>query len=54
MLVYGIAAVLSLAGLRLVSRASELPDWILTFVVLAVFLGLPIVAVVLWFVAHRR
>ena len=53
-LVWGIAAVLSLVALRVIVRASELPDWALTVIVLAVFLSLPIAAVVLYFVAHRR
>jgi predicted tellurium resistance membrane protein TerC len=53
-LVYGAAVVLCLLGLRLIVRASDLPDWALTLIVLVVFLSLPIAAVVLWFIAHRR
>ena len=45
---------LSLVGLRIVVHASKLPDWVLSLVVLIGFLSLPIVAVILWFVAHRR
>jgi hypothetical protein len=54
MLVWGIAALLSLLAIRVIVRVSELPDWALTVIVLVVFLSLPIAAVVLYFVAHRR
>jgi hypothetical protein len=53
MLVYGFAALFCLLALRIIVRASELPDWALTLIVLVVFLSLPIAAVVLYFVAHR-
>jgi hypothetical protein len=54
LLVLGLAVLLSLVGLRLIVRASELPDWILTLIVLGVFLSLPLAAVILWLAARKR
>jgi hypothetical protein len=54
MLVYGLAALFSLLGFRIIVRASELPDWALTLIVLVVFLSLPIAALILYFLAHRK
>jgi hypothetical protein len=54
MLVFVVVAALALGGFRVLVRASELPDWVLTLIVLVVFLSLPIAAVLLWFISHRR
>ena len=54
LLVSGLAVLLSLLGLRVLVRASELPDWVLTLIVLVVFLSLPVAAVVLWLVGRKR
>ena len=54
LVVSGLAVLLSLLGLRLLVRASELPDWVLTLIVLVVFLSLPVAALVLWLVARKR
>ena len=54
LLVSGLAVVLSLLGLRVIVRASELPDWVLTLIVLVVFLSLPVAAVILWIVGRKR
>jgi hypothetical protein len=54
LLIYGVMVALALSGLRAVTGALLLPDWVMALVALAVLVASPIVVTGLWFAARKH